>query len=191
MKALIQHSAVGNDIGRISGHEQGLETEADLLQPAGHVFAVHPRHDHVGDEQVDFARAFPGNTQGLIRTVRSQYRVAKLFQNPCGKLQDRGLVFNDKDDFTMAYRGIPAGFSSGCNERRVGVAGQVDFENGPFARFTVDIDKAFILFCDAIDRGQSKSRPWPRAFVVKKGSKILAAVSRSMPLPSSLTARIT
>ena len=45
---------MGDDIGRVPRHEQGFESGGAFMQPVGQLLTVHPRHDHICDEQVDF-----------------------------------------------------------------------------------------------------------------------------------------
>jgi hypothetical protein len=58
---LVQHTAVGDDVRSVAGHEQGLDIGAELLHLIGQFPAVHHGHDHVGDEQVDAAGMLPGS----------------------------------------------------------------------------------------------------------------------------------
>jgi len=49
----IQHTLVGDDISGIAGHEQPFELRGAVKEVVGQIPAVHLRHDHVGDQQVD------------------------------------------------------------------------------------------------------------------------------------------
>ena len=68
---------------------------------------------------------------------------------------------------------------------------QVDLENGSLPNFAVDPDVPPTLVYYAVDARQPQL-PVPLfcSFVVKKGSKIRACVSASMPMPVSVTASI-
>ncbi len=72
-----------------------------------------------------------------------------------------------------------------------GKPAQINPEGCPFSRLAVDVDKAFILLYDAITVASPRPVPLPCSFVEKKGSKILARVSLSMPQPLSLTSSKT
>ena len=75
-------------------------------------------------------------------------------------------------------------------DRRID-AGQVDLERRAVAQLGISPDVAAALVDDPVDRRQTESRPLPRSFVVKNGSKRCESVSALMPQPLSVTAIIT
>jgi len=60
-------------------------------------------------------------------------------------------------------------------------------EERALPRLTVYSDAPLMALYDALHYRESHSRPLPRAFVVKYGSKIRSSVDLSIPCPVSLT----
>lgn len=74
-----EHPMVGNHIGRVAGHEQALEIRAKGLQPRDQFTTVHLWHDHVGQEQVDFAFVLCCHAHRVGRAGSDQNSVPPIF----------------------------------------------------------------------------------------------------------------
>jgi hypothetical protein len=70
---MVQHAPVSDDIGRVAGHEQDLESRQASMQVFGKIPAVHFRYDRVGDQQISATAALVGQTHSLARLARFQH----------------------------------------------------------------------------------------------------------------------
>ncbi len=64
---LIQYAVMSNGIGRMARHEHPFKLRVNGQQSLRQNVAVHPGHHHVGQEQMDLAVAFPGQTDSFTR----------------------------------------------------------------------------------------------------------------------------
>ena len=72
VNAVIQDPVMGNDIGRVSGHEKGFDFRISCVKPAGQVSSVHGGHDHIGDQEIDPAGMGLCQSFGFARCGRGQ-----------------------------------------------------------------------------------------------------------------------
>ena len=64
-----KHAAIGNDIGRVAGHEETFQIRAESLHTFLQFPSVHSRHDHIGDKQCNLAVIFLGQPDRLERRL--------------------------------------------------------------------------------------------------------------------------
>ncbi len=56
MKTLVENPPVHNNVSSITGHEQYLEPGNKTLQPVSQIVSVQFRHNHIGEQQINFFR---------------------------------------------------------------------------------------------------------------------------------------
>ncbi len=78
--AFLQDAAMCYHVGGIARHIQAIEVRADGAEPFRQFPAVHLRHHHVGDQQVNIFRMFLGKMYGVYRSMRCKDRAAQIFE---------------------------------------------------------------------------------------------------------------
>ncbi len=61
---------MGYDIGSVAGHEQQFDIRIKRCQLPCQIPAVHPGHNHIRHEQMNFICMIPGHLNGLSRCGR-------------------------------------------------------------------------------------------------------------------------
>ena len=129
-----------------------LEVVVSGSKSAGQIMAVHPRHDHVGDEQMDRSRVGFSQLQGLLRSQSIQHIIVDPGQNPFDEIQDRRFILDNQHSFAM-----PPGDDLSLRflfvRHRIGMPRQINVEAGAATWFAVNVDQAVILFDDSVYRG--------------------------------------
>ena len=107
LDAVVKDPPLRDDVGRKPGDEDPFDCRAVFGELLCQVAATHARHDHVGDQQVDAARMFRGQAQGLFRAIRGQHGVAEGFEEQRRSDTDGLLVLDQQDDLlaTWAFGG--------------------------------------------------------------------------------------
>ena len=152
---------VGNDVGRIAGHEQALEVRIEGQQVFGQIPAVHLGHDHVGHQKIDFACVLPGQANGFARGACRPYGIALAFEHRCGHFQDGRLVFHQQNGFVAPRGGRRRSFRTRLPGLAL-VTGQIDRERCPLPRLAVHVDKTVVLLDDAIHSSQPQAGAFAR-----------------------------
>ena len=124
--------------------------------------AVHPRHHHVRDNQVDRHVGRVDDVEGRLAVLRLQNPIALVTQRPDAEQAYRVLVLDQKHGAAARQVGLAAGGHGrqspgrglGIAVRRV--AGQIDTEVGAPSWRAVDDDEAAGLADDAVDGRQPK-----------------------------------
>ena len=158
MHALVQHAVVGDDIGRVAGHEQALEVRD--RGTAGCSARSRPFISGMTTSVMSrwiFAGVLLGQADGLARRGGGQHGVAQASRASSWSFPG------------WPARPPPAGWSRGrarpefcrpsvwtCSALPT-MPGQVDLEGRSLARLAVDIDEAVVLLDDAVDRGQPQA----------------------------------
>ena len=137
----------------VSGHEENRQTGVMKACLLGHLTPIQPRHDHVGDEQLNPVYGLSAESKGFLPVLRFQNGEAYLSQEgPC-YFATLLFILHQKDDFA------PASIS---HSRRHGSIGrlvqplkvrEVEFEGRANPRFTVEPDVALALLHDTEDSG--------------------------------------
>ena len=68
--SFVQNAAISYQVGGIARHIKALEVRADGAKLFGQLSAVHPRHHHVSDKQVNIFRMIFDNINGVFRRRR-------------------------------------------------------------------------------------------------------------------------
>ncbi len=115
----------------------------------------HPRHDHVGDEQVDRTVVFADQPDRLRAIGRGQHAITPPVEHAAGDLADAVLVLDDQDDLAGAGQIALVG---GPRHRRQLFGGrQHHGARGAEAGLRVEPDIAAGLGDDPVDRGQPEA----------------------------------
>ena len=122
----------------------------------GQIAAVHFRHDHVGQEQMDLVAKFLGKAYGFARCSGWYYLIAHSFEHHLRHSQNRRFVLYKQDRpvavFVLVVLClIQRGFCHGL------FLWQVNFETRPVVRLAVDINETVVLFYNAINSGQPQA----------------------------------
>jgi hypothetical protein len=81
MNPFFQNPPMGDGVGRVAGHEKRLDIGFQDADSIRKVLAIHVRHDHVGQEQMDIAGVSLAQGQGLARLGGLEDLVAGPFQD--------------------------------------------------------------------------------------------------------------
>src|ERR1041385_8318279 len=104
----------------------------------GELTAAHPRHDEVGNHEVDLLFAAGANAERLGAIARLEYRIATSHESRTGEGANACLVLDDQERLDTADRwgdGLGKGLA-----RLVDVSWKVDLERRPDPLLAVDPD---------------------------------------------------
>src|SRR5439155_259081 len=162
LRVLIAGAMVQDEIVRVAGHVEHLHLRAAWHELLGELAAVHARHDHVGQEQMDRFRLPIGDRQRLRTMTGLQHGVAVDPERPTHDLANVVFVLHDQDGLgaLRRLRRLALRFDHGD---RVVDASQVDREGAAAAGLAVDPDRAPTLIHDAVDHRQPESNAPMRA----------------------------
>ena len=157
LDSLLQDALAGNDIGGIARNEQAFEIRKKAFNPVGQFLPVHLRHYNVGDEQMDLTGVILSLADGLGRGGGRKDLVAHAFEQGAVEVENHRVILHQQNRFRAARQGrLP--LLNGRGRSRVPVPGQIDLECGAAAQLAMDIDEAFILLDDPVNRGQAQNR---------------------------------
>src|SRR5206468_9913314 len=124
-------------------------------EPLGQLASAYTRHDHVGQQEMDFGAVTACQALCFRRRMRFDHFVAALAENHVRQLTDVLFVLDEQDGFVaLLVRG------GGPFRRRldgVGDAWQINLEGGALSKFAVYPDVAAALFHNAIDRRETEA----------------------------------
>ena len=116
------------DLVVVAGHEQDAHLRTLFAQRVGELLAVRPRHDDVGDEQINIGLALGPDSLCSVGVFGLEYLVAAVPQCLRSKRAHDRLVFYQQDALPAALRGAR---SLGVRFLRGGVLERkVDAERG-------------------------------------------------------------
>jgi len=180
---------VDDRIVRVARHVQDGHIRAKRYETLRQNGAVHLRHHHIREEEMDRPGMALDDPQRVCNLSSAQNDIPPVLEDPLNERTNLILVFDDQNGLASARR-------QGADRlhhllRDTLDAREVEPERASLSRFTFYPDVTAALPDDAVDRRQAEPVPLPSSFVVKKGSKMRAWVSASIPVPVSLTTSIT
>jgi hypothetical protein len=89
---------------RVARDEHGGQARTDGAHLVDDLVAEHPRHDHVGDQQVDTLARVGGPRDGADTVGRGTDPVAVAGQDPAGHGAQAGLVLDEQDRLAVPAR---------------------------------------------------------------------------------------
>src|SRR4051794_29803150 len=147
---------LAHDFRAVAAGVDDFEVRLALLQFFGEFAAGHAGgHDHVGEEQIDFAAVFLPDLEGFHAGGGFEDAVVIIEENDAGELTKDRLVLDEENGFFAA-----AHFGGRAGIGRLGLfggSGQENFENAAPVDLAGDLDPALVLFHDAINGGQPQT----------------------------------
>ncbi len=109
-RAGVEQPAVDHRVARVARHVEDGRLRAQRAQPVGDLAAAQPRHDHVGDEEVDRPVVVVAEHERLLGRPAHQHRVAALAQQLGDEDAHAVLVLDHEDGLGSAlhHRGRDA-----------------------------------------------------------------------------------
>jgi hypothetical protein len=148
---------------RVSGHHQHGQLRPQLVRSPGQLDAAHPRHDHIGDQQVELLPRVLEQADGLGSPARRGHLVAAVREDSLAEGADCILVLDQEDALASAHAVgdllVGAGGHGGVHGR------QVDPEHRPVARLAVQADLTARRRDDPVHGRQAE----PRALALALG----------------------
>src|ERR1700731_2536235 len=87
----------GEGVLGIARHENDLGLDPAFAQFAEHGWAIHLRHDDVGNDKIDFSAVLFDDLQRIAARGRLQYGVAARGKSPRSESPDRLFVLDEED----------------------------------------------------------------------------------------------
>src|SRR5580700_11163917 len=122
----------------ISGNENDFGVGAGEMEPIGKTASTHLRHDHVGQQELDLARASLRNESLSVIAIRSfDYLVAELAQETHGNVPHTHIIFEHENGFGSSSEFTKKRFLV-RGRRRSRDAWEIDFDRCPFSQLAFD-----------------------------------------------------
>lgn len=160
--AFVKYAMMGNNIGSITGHEEGFNPWPLFPDFFTESFAIHIGHDHIGDQEVNDPIVVLNKREGLQRGLSRDNGVPVPLQNFFTQQKDGGFIFNQEDGFVTARRFVTPWFGNIIGQGLA--AWQINPEGRALARLAVNINEPVVLFDDAVHCRQSHARSFSQLF---------------------------
>src|SRR3990172_7387635 len=147
---VMDHGIVG-----VAGRVQNAHRGTQRSHAVGEDSAAHPRHDHIGYQQMDRLRMSLEELEGLGSVAGGEDIVAAALQDRAGELEQIRIVLHHQNRLASARDR-----SRRIRSELLGSAvdlGEVDHERGPFPGLALDPDVPAALFDDAVDGGEPEA----------------------------------
>src|SRR5438094_703454 len=151
-----------NEVPCVTRNEDHLQLRENSVQSFSEFTPTCPRHDHIGEQQVDLAVVRFGHLLCGVAICCCLHPISLAFEKTGHDLANALLVFREEDRFFSWRRGARhdrCSFIDGLGYLR-----QIDFERGSMARFAIHPDVASALFYDAVHHRKSEPSALSRMF---------------------------
>ena len=139
----------------VARHEQDPHRRRQRAEPLGQDAAVDLGHHHVGQQQVDAARALGADARRLVGVPHREHLVAVGLEHQPDQVADAVVVLDDHDRLGAALA-VPARSPARPRPPSAAADRQVDLERRAAAGLAVDVDPAAALLDDAEHRREAE-----------------------------------
>jgi len=149
-------------IVNVSGYKKHLDAGTFVYEALHKFISAHPRHHHVGDEEIDGVMKGLALLQRFKPVLAWDDLIAVEGKHLHDELANHPLVLGQKNGF-----GAAQGRSRRFQRNSLGdfiVTRQIDLDGGTLPQFAVAPDVAPALFNDAMHSGQTQSRAFALFF---------------------------
>src|SRR6185369_6887290 len=91
------------DVRGISAGKKTLTIRTQLKNLIASFFAVHLRHDHIENSQLDLVLMFDEFSYGIFTVNRLDYRIAECFKYLSGEVSGGDIVLGDEDSLRPSF----------------------------------------------------------------------------------------
>src|SRR5208337_1178973 len=147
----IKRTVVSNLILRIARHVEHSNLRKQFADVRGQFAAVHPRHDHIGKQQIDSALVTVDDLQSRGAVFGFENLVALDFEILAGEMAKVGFIFDQEDGFlSMLCARQGERFLCGGGVFAAIDSRKISAERGAALRLAVDKNESAALLHDAI-----------------------------------------